>query len=272
MRTAAPAGPGNYPWAMTTALITGSTAGIGAAFARRLAADGHNLVLVARDTKRLREQATELHDRHGIEAEVLTADLAEDAGIESVAARLGDRRNPVDLLVNNAGFGNKGRYLDVSMADELRMLKVHCEAVLRLTSAAAEAMRERGRGGVVNVASVAAFVPRGTYGASKAWVVQFTQGAARDLAGTGVRLMALAPGFVRTEFHERAGMGTDNIPGWMWLDADKLVAAALADLARGRTLSIPDPRYKVLTGLAKVAPRGLVGGISSKTGRKYGPQ
>lgn len=272
MRTADSGGPGNYPWAMTTALITGSTAGIGAAFARRLAADGHNLVLVARDTKRLREQATELHDRHGIEAEVLTADLAEDAGIESVAARLGDRRNPVDLLVNNAGFGNKGRYLDVSMADELRMLKVHCEAVLRLTSAAAEAMRERGRGGVVNVASVAAFVPRGTYGASKAWVVQFTQGAARDLAGTGVRLMALAPGFVRTEFHERAGMGTDNIPGWMWLDADKLVAAALADLARGRTLSIPDPRYKVLTGLAKVAPRGLVGGISSKTGRRYGPQ
>lgn len=272
MRAADAVSPGNYPWAMTTALITGSTAGIGAAFARRLAADGHNLVLVARDTKRLREQATELHDRHGIEAEVLTADLAEDTGIESVAARLGDRRSPVDLLINNAGFGNKGRYLDVSMADELKMLKVHCEAVLRLTSAAAEAMRERGRGGVVNVASVAAFVPRGTYGASKAWVVQFTQGAARDLAGTGVRLMALAPGFVRTEFHQRAGMGTDNIPDWMWLDADKLVEAALADLARGKTLSIPDPRYKVLTGLAKVAPRGLLGGITSKTGRKYGPQ
>lgn len=166
---------------MTTALITGSTAGIGAAFARRLAADGHNLVLVARNTERLGEQATELHDRHGIEAEVLTADLATDKGIEAVAARLADRKNPVDLLVNNAGFGNKGRYLDVSMADELKMLKVHCEAVLRLTSAATEAMRERGRGGVVNVASVAAFVPRGTYGASKAWVVQFTQGAAKDL-------------------------------------------------------------------------------------------
>ncbi|WP_328358667.1 SDR family NAD(P)-dependent oxidoreductase [Streptomyces sp. NBC_00457] len=257
---------------MTTALITGSTAGIGAAFARRLAADGHNLVLVARDTKRLAEQATELHDRHGIEAEVLSADLAEDTGIDAVAARLADRKNPVDLLINNAGFGNKGRYLDVSMADELKMLKVHCEAVLRLTSAAAEAMRERGRGGVINVASVAAFVPRGTYGASKAWVVQFTQGAARDLAGSGVRLMAVAPGFVRTEFHERAGMGTDNIPGWMWLDADKLAAAALADLARGKTLSIPDPRYKVLMGMAKVVPRGMLGGITSKTGRKYGPQ
>ncbi|MGW1216592.1 SDR family NAD(P)-dependent oxidoreductase [Streptomyces sp. NPDC002499] len=257
---------------MTTALITGSTAGIGAAFARRLAADGHNLVLVARDTERLGQQATELHDRHGIEATVLTADLATDAGIEAVAARLSDRKNPVDLLINNAGFGNKGRYLEVPMADELRMLKVHCEAVLRLTSAATEAMRERGRGGVVNVASVAAFVPRGTYGASKAWVVQFTQGAAKDLAGSGVRLMALAPGFVRTEFHERAGMGTDNIPGWMWLDADKLVAAALQDLARGKSLSIPDPRYKVLMGLAKITPQALLGGVTSKTGRKYGPQ
>jgi short-subunit dehydrogenase len=257
---------------MTRALITGSTAGIGAAFARRLAADGHDLVLVARDTKRLREQATELHDRHGIEAEVLTADLATDKGIEAVAARLSDLKNPVDLLVNNAGFGNKGRYLDVPMAEELRMLKVHCEAVLRLTSAAAESMRGRGRGGIVNVASVAAFVPRGTYGASKAWVVQFTQGAAKDLAGSGVRLMALCPGFVRTEFHQRAGMGTDNIPNWMWLDADKLVTAALADLARGRTLSIPDPRYKALMGVVKVTPRALLGGISSRTGRKYGPQ
>ncbi|GGR38526.1 SDR family NAD(P)-dependent oxidoreductase [Streptomyces roseolus] len=257
---------------MTTALITGATAGIGAAFARRLAADGHDVVLVARDRSRLREQATELHDRHGVEAEVLAADLSTEEGIAAVEARLSDPRRPVDLLVNNAGFGNKGRFLDVSMADELKMLTVHCEAVLRLTSAAAAAMRERRRGGVVNVASVAAFVPRGTYGASKAWVVQFTQGAAKDLAGSGVRLMALCPGFVRTEFHERAGMGTDNIPGWMWLDADKLVSAALADLARGRTVSIPDPRYKALMGVVKLAPRSLLGGVSSKAGRKYGPQ
>ncbi|MEU6825323.1 SDR family oxidoreductase [Streptomyces atriruber] len=257
---------------MTTALITGSTAGIGAAFARRLAADGHNLVLVARNTERLHEQATELHDRHGIEAEVLTADLATDEGIETVEKRLANRRDAVDLLINNAGFGNKGRYLEVSLADELTMLKVHCEAVLRLTSAATESMRERGRGGVVNVASVAAFVPRGTYGASKAWVVQFTQGAAKDLAGSGVRLMALCPGFVRTEFHQRAGMGTSNIPNWMWLDADKLVTVALTDLARGRTVSIPDPRYKALMGVVKVTPRALLGGVTSRTGRKYGPQ
>nr|WSZ97912.1 SDR family oxidoreductase [Streptomyces sp. NBC_00857] len=257
---------------MTTALITGSTAGIGAAFARRLAADGHNLVLVARDTERLREQATELHDLHGIEAEVSTADLSTDSGIASVEDRLSDRRHAVDLLVNNAGFGNKGRFLDVSMTDELTMLKVHCEAVLRLTSAAVPGMKARGRGGIVNVASVAAFVPRGTYGASKAWVVQFSQGVGQDLAGTGVRLMALCPGFVRTDFHERAGMGTDNVPSWMWLDADKLVTAALADLARGKTVSVPDPRYKALMGAVKLAPRGLLGGLTSKTVRKYGPR
>ncbi|QKW51861.1 SDR family NAD(P)-dependent oxidoreductase [Streptomyces buecherae] len=267
---------------MTTALITGATAGIGAAFARRLAAQGtaqakghgagHNLVLVARDAGRLREQATELHDRHGVEVEVISADLSDEAGIAAVEERLGDRARPVDLLVNNAGFGNKGQFLDIPVADELTMLKVHCEAVLRLTTAAVVPMRERGRGGVVNVASVAAFVPRGTYGASKAWVVQFTQGAAHDLGDSGVRLMALCPGFVRTEFHQRAGMNTESIPGWMWLDADRLVDAALKDLARGKSLSVPDPRYKALTGLARLAPRAALARASSRTGRRYGPR
>ncbi|CAM3419301.1 MULTISPECIES: SDR family NAD(P)-dependent oxidoreductase [Streptomyces] len=257
---------------MTTALITGATAGIGAAFARRLAGRGYHLVLTARNTERLWRQATELHDRHGVEADVLTADLATDEGIAAVEERLGETAHPVDLLVNNAGFGNKGRYLEVPVADELTMLKVHCEAVLRLTTAATAAMRERGRGGVVNVASVAAFFPRGTYGASKAWVTQFTQGAARDLAGTGVRLMALCPGFVRTEFHERAGMSTKDIPRWMWLDADKVVETALDDLARGRALSIPDPRYKALLGASRLVPRGVLARASSSTGRKYGPK
>lgn len=257
---------------MTTALITGATAGIGAAFARRLARDGHNVVLVARDKDRLWKEATELHDRHGIEATVLAADLSTDDGISAVEERLRDRVQPVDLLINNAGFGNKGQYLDVPMSDELTMLKVHCEAVLRLTSAAAESMRGRGRGGVVNVASVAAFVPRGTYGASKAWVVQFTQGAARDLAGSGVRLMALCPGFVRTEFHQRAEMDSRSVPGWLWLDADKLVDAAMKDLSRGKSLSVPDPRYKAVTGAMKVLPQSLLSRASSTTGRRYGPQ
>lgn len=257
---------------MTTALITGATSGLGAAFTRRLARDGHHLVLVARDEERLQEQAAGLRDRHGVEASVLAADLATDEGISAVEERLGDRRRPVDLLINNAGFGNKGTYLDVPLRDELTMLKVHCEAVLRLTSAGAASMRERGRGGVVNVASVAAFVPRGTYGASKAWVVQFTQGAAKELADSGVRLMALCPGFVRTEFHERAGMDAGSVPKWMWLDADAVAEAAMKDLARGRSLSIPDARYKALMGAARLVPRELLTKASTTTGRRYGPR
>ncbi|MFB7286355.1 SDR family NAD(P)-dependent oxidoreductase [Actinacidiphila glaucinigra] len=256
---------------MTTSLITGATAGIGAAFARRLAKDGHALVLVARDGQRLEECARELRHTYGVTVEVLPADLSEDKGIEAVEARLRDRESPVDVLVNNAGFGNRGGFGDVPTADELTMLKVHCEAVLRLTCAATGAMRERGRGFVINVASVAAFVPRGTYGASKAWVVSFTQGVARELAGTGVRLMALCPGFVRTEFHRRAGMDTGSIPSWAWLDADKVVAAALRDLARGRSLSVPDPRYKAAVAAARLAPSGALGRFSAKAGRRFGP-
>ncbi|MFE3198284.1 SDR family NAD(P)-dependent oxidoreductase [Embleya sp. NPDC059237] len=256
---------------MTTSLITGATAGLGAAFARRLAHEGHDLVLVARDRERLTECARELREEHGVSVQVLAADLSLDEGIAAVEARLADREAPVDVLVNNAGFGSSGGFLAISTAEELRMLKVHCEAVLRLTAAACEAMRERGRGWVVNVASVAAFLPRGTYGASKAWVVSFTEGAAKELAGSGVRLMALCPGFVRTEFHLRAGMGTSNIPNWMWLDADRVVAAAIRDLALGKSVSVPDLRYKAVVALARLTPRALFGSVSTRTGRVYGP-
>jgi uncharacterized protein len=257
---------------MTTSLVTGATAGLGAAFARRLAADGHDVVLVARDEKRLTERAAELRERYGVAAEVLAADLATDEGIAAVEARLADRDRPVDVLVNNAGFGNRGMFLEVSAADEAMMLKVHCEAVLRLTMAAAGAMRERGRGFVVNVASVAAFMPRGTYAASKAWVVRFTQGAARELAGSGVRLMVLCPGFVHTEFHERAGMDVSGLPGFAWLDADKVVAAAVRDLARGRVVSVPDVRYKAAVALTRLVPSGAYGVVSTRLGRRFGPR
>ncbi|WP_431042736.1 SDR family NAD(P)-dependent oxidoreductase [Streptomyces sp. P1-3] len=255
---------------MTTALITGSTSGIGAAFARRLASDGYDVVLVARNEERLREQAAELHDRHRVEAEVLRADLAQDGGITSVEKRLSDSKRPVELLVNNAGFANRGTYLDVPLSDELRMLKVHCEAVLRLSTAAIVPMRERGRGGVINVASTGAYLPRGTYGASKAWIVQFTQGMPQDLATSGVRTMAVCPGYVRTEFHERAGMVMAEVPEWMWLEPDRLVRIALKDFARGKTLSVPDLRYKTMLGLFKLAPRGAMPRISPNHGRYYG--
>ncbi|GAA4871604.1 SDR family oxidoreductase [Kitasatospora terrestris] len=254
---------------MTTALITGATAGIGAAFARRLARGGRDLVLVARDTARLEAAAADLAKTYGVEVETLTADLATDAGIAAVEDRLRDAERPVDVLVNNAGFGNRGAFLDVPLQAELDMLKVHVEAILRTTVAALPGMRERGRGAVVNVASVAAFLPRGTYGATKAWVVNFTQGIARDLSGSGVRLQALCPGFTRTEFHERAGMGTSDIPSWAWLDVDRVVEESLRDLARGRSLCVPGKRYKAVVALARLLPAGRLGGVSSKAARTY---
>ncbi len=254
---------------MTTALITGATAGIGAAFARRLAKDGRDLVLVARDSGRLAAAAAELGKKYGVQVETLSADLATDAGITAVEDRLRDDDRPVDILINNAGFGNKGAFLAVPVEQELDMLKVHVEAVLRTTTAALPGMRARGLGGIINVASVAAFLPRGTYGATKAWVVSFTQGIARDLGGSGVRLLALCPGFTRTEFHERAGMGTSNIPGWSWLSAERVVDEALRDLARGRSLSVPGKRYKAIVAVSRLLPSGRLGGVSAKAARTY---
>ncbi|TYK45874.1 SDR family NAD(P)-dependent oxidoreductase [Actinomadura decatromicini] len=254
---------------MPTAFITGATAGIGAAFARRLASDGFDLVLLARDAPRLERAAAGLREEYAVRAEPLPADLSTEEGLAAAEERV---RTDVDLLVNNAGFGNKGVFLDVPVSDELTMLRVHCEAVLRLTHAALPGMLERGRGGVVNVSSAAAFATRGTYGASKAWVVNFSQGVAADIArrsGGRVRVMALCPGFVHTEFHDRAGMDMSDVPGFMWLDKDDVVDTALRDLRRGVQVSIPGPQYKAIIGLTRVLPRALVSRMSSTTGRKY---
>ncbi|MFC4056994.1 SDR family NAD(P)-dependent oxidoreductase [Planomonospora corallina] len=250
---------------MPSALITGTTAGLGAAFARRLAADGFSLVLVARDEKRLAERAEELRLRYGVESEVLPADLADPEGLAAVERRL---HEGVDLLVNNAGFGLAGSFPDVPVSDEVRMLRVHCEAVLRLTLAALPGMRERGRGAVVNVASVAAFFTRGTYSASKAWVVNFSESAAMETAGSGVRVMALCPGFVRTEFHQRASMNMSNIPGFLWLSADDVVDEAMRDLARGVRVSVPDLRYKAIVAVGRRLPLNLTSRISQRIGRR----
>lgn len=242
---------------MPTALITGATAGIGAAFARRLSADGFDLILLARDAARLERAAGEYGG-----SEVVVADLSTDEGI----ARGEDAARRADLVINNAGFGHKGKFLDVPLQDELTMLRVHCEAVLRLTYAALPAMRERERGGIINVASVGAFFPRGTYGASKAWVVSFSQAVAQD--APGIHVMALCPGFVHTEFHDRARMDMSGLPSAFWLDADDVAAAALRDFRRGVAVSVPSLQYKALVGAGRLVPRNLAARVAMRT-RRY---
>ncbi len=235
-----------------TALVTGATAGIGHEFARVLASRGHDLVLVARDGARLDSVAATLREEHGAEVEVLVADLVDRAQLRSVELRLADRDRPVDLLVNNAGFGLRQRFGDNDVEAEQAMLDVLVTAVMRLSHAALGAMSERGSGGVVNVSSVAAFLPRGTYAAAKAWVNSFSVWAATEYAPRGVTVTALCPGFTRTEFHERMEVTPGTGP--FWLDVHRLVEDALADHARGRALSVPSPQYKVVVALARVVP------------------
>jgi uncharacterized protein len=240
-----------------TALVTGPTAGIGRAFADALASSGHDLVLVARDRERLDELAEHLRREHAVKVEVLAADLADRDEIARVEARLADPDRPISMLVNNAGFGHKLPFTENSVEDEQEMLDVLVTAVLRLTHAAIGPMLVRGDGTVVNVSSVAAFLPRGTYSAAKRYVVSFSEWLDLTYRDRGVRGMALCPGFVRTEFHERMGVGRDSAPAWLWLDADRVVRDALRDLARGRTVSVPSKRYKVLAALAQYTPSSL---------------
>lgn len=242
-----------------TALITGPTAGIGACFAHQLAGQGHDLVLVARDEQRLSALAAELERGYGVAAEVLVADLSDRAALARVEARVADPDRPVDLLVNNAGFGHKQPFLENSVEDEQQMLDVLVTAVLRLSHAALGAMVARGDGAIVNVSSVAGFLPRGTYSAAKAYVTSLSEWADLTYRDQGVRVMALCPGFTKTEFHERMDVSRDSAPGWMWLEADRLVADALADLEKGRRVSVPSKRYKVLTGVARYTPSTVLG-------------
>lgn len=246
-----------------TALVTGPTAGIGRAFAEQLARGGHDLVLVARDRERLEEVAAGLRASYGVQVEVLPADLADREQLRVVEDRLRDPARPVDLLVNNAGFGLKGRFLDNDVDTETAMLDVLVTAVMRLSHAALGPMAARGRGGIINVSSVAAFLPRGTYSAAKAWVNSFSEWAAQEYRDRGVTITALCPGFTRTEFHARMDVRQDSAPDFLWLDADELVAAALADHARGRVYSVPSLQYKAITTAARVVPNRLLQRLQS---------
>jgi short-subunit dehydrogenase len=246
---------------MTTALVTGATAGLGAEFARQLAARGDDLVVVARDEARLSATRVALQDRYSVKVEVLPADLSTVDGCERVAERIVSTSAPIETLVNNAGIGLYRPFGSVDLEVEERLLDVNVRAVLRLTHAAVRVMTGRGIGQILNVSSVAGFVPRGgnvSYSASKAWVTMFSEALAVQLAGSGVQVTVVCPGFTHTEFHQRADADTSNMPAWMWLDAADVVAQALADARKGKPVSVPSARYKVLTGAARHVPRPLL--------------
>lgn len=244
------------------ALVTGPTAGIGNAFARQLAGRGYDLVLVARDGERLEALAKELHATHDTDSTVVVADLSTEAGRAETASLLDTE--PVDLLVNNAGASVKGWFGETDIAEEDRHLDLLVRAPMHLCDAAVKAFSERGGGAIVNVASVAAFTPRGTYGAHKAWLVSLSRWLDIQYGPANIRTMALCPGFVRTEFHQRMGASTDDIPGWMWLDADDVAREALRDLDRGKAVSIPSLRYKVLSRISRLAPAPIVKRIAQR--------
>ena len=248
--------------------MTGASSGLGAEFARQLAARGADLVLVARDRTALDELAARLRVQHRVDVEVLPADLVDDAGLAAVVERVADRRRPVGILVNNAGFGLDLDFAANDIADEQRHLDLHVRATMHLSHAALGAMLERGSGRIVNVASVAGFLPRGTYGAVKAWVISFSRWANAVYRPRGVTVTAVCPGFTHTNFHERLGLapGREGIPAAMWLDAADVVREGLRDAARGKAVSIPSLRYKVLIALTRILPGPLAARLA-KTGR-----
>ena len=241
-----------------TAVVTGSTAGLGAAFARQLAGQGYDLILVARDAGRLNTQAEALSSQYGISTTVLVADLVTDDGVGAVQERLSDMRNPVHLLVNNAGHGLAGEFLENDLDDERDLLRLHVQTPMELTHTAARAMVRRRAGRVINVASVAGFTATGSYSAAKSWVINFSKALHQQLAGDGVTVTALCPGLVRTEFHQRSGISVKGATKRLWLDADDVVRQGLAANAQGAAVCVPSRSYQMLTAATRFMPDSVV--------------
>lgn len=252
------------------ALVTGATAGIGKVFAQRLAVSGHDLILVARDVTRLGAFADELALQYGINAEALPADLSRDDGMRRVADRIAQEPR-LAVLVNNAGFGTKGRLVNRPVAEQATMLELHVIAPMLLTRAALPGMTERRRGAIVIVSSVASYthsMGNVNYCATKAWERVFCEGLALELEGTGVHIQALCPGFTHTEFHDRAGIDTGKLPGFLWLKAERVVDESLAQLAaKGPTVCIPSTRFKLIVLLLRYVPTWMQRPFRAKYGK-----
>lgn len=256
--------------APSRALITGASSGIGEAFARRLAARGSDVVLVARRADRLEDLAREL-EGHGQRVEVLAVDLTDPDGVTQVERRLVAADQPVDLLVNNAGFGTTGRFVDLPVERELEMIELNVVALVRLTRAALGPMVARGDGSIVNVSSMAGFqaLPRtATYAATKAFVTIFTESVAEEVRGTGVTVQALCPGFTRTEFHGTNNYDVSRVPKVTWQSPDQVVDASLRGIDHRRVVVVPGALNRLTATVSWLTPRSVVRRVAAAVVRR----
>jgi short-subunit dehydrogenase len=236
------------------ALITGASVGIGDCFARLLASEGYNLIINARSKDKLEERADYLRKTYNVEVEVLAADLATEC--EKVESYLATHE--IEVLINNAGFGLNQSFLSSPVEEEQRVLDVLVRAPMRLMHAVLPQMRKRNSGVIINVSSTAAFIAGGHYSAAKSYLTVMSESLHTQMLPTKVKVSSLNPGFVHTEFHQRAGMKMGAIPNFMWLDGDFLVKKAWADALKGKAISIPGWQYKLLRTIIAIAPRKTV--------------
>jgi len=253
---------------MATALITGATAGIGAAYAKLLAKEGFDLVLVARDLPRLKGVAKELSKLYKIKAETIKADLTKPAQLAKVEKRLANNSKPIEVLINNAGFGLKDSFLVSNLAKEQELLDVLVTAPMRLSHAVLPGMIKRNSGSIVNVSSVASFIAGGTYSAAKSYLTVFSEYLHTELRDTNIKVSALCPGFTRTEFHARGKMKMSGLPNYMWTAVDQVVAKSWRYVKAGKLICIPGWQYMLLSSIARIAPRPLVRKLGIKIRRK----
>jgi short-subunit dehydrogenase len=243
------------------AIVTGGTAGIGHAFATQMARRGHPLLLIARNEARLAEVAAELGRMYGVRVRVVVADLSRDADIDRIATLLASEPD-VGVLVNNAGFGTTGRLHTSDASVQAAMVKLHALAPMQLTRAVLPAMVAAGRGWIINVSSIAGFTfspGNVNYSSTKAYITRFSQALDTEVAGTGVVVQALCPGFTHTEFHARARMDMHRLPSWAWMTADQVVAASIRAAERGRpVVVIPGVRYRIITALVRLLPNSVM--------------
>jgi uncharacterized protein len=253
---------------MAIALITGATAGIGAQYARLLAKEGFDLILVARNKNRLASTAKSLNKEFGVKVEVLPADLTKPVQLEKVRKRLSDSRKPVEVLINNAGFGINQSFLVSDLSDEQGLLDVLVTAPMRLTHAVLPIMKERNSGTIVNVSSVASWIAGGSYSAAKSYLTVLTESLHTELHPTKVKISALCPGFTRTEFHERGRMKMNGLPNFMWLSAEEVVRKSWRDVNAGKVISIPGWQYLILSSISRFGPRPMVRRIGMNVRKK----